>query len=162
LARLNLASAKNSATFMTIVPVDDHLNMTDRNLRYQYKLRMDEPMSADMPELCSCGAALTTDHLFSCRPVSGWYWTLRHDRTKEAVAREGRTNSCAVIVEPPTEDHARVDATFSTATSTFATDFVVTHSLSPSYVNAVSRDAHHAVRAAEVKKRAHHERKCTA
>ena len=64
---MDVASEKGSSMWLTVLPLKEQgFNLNKKEFRDAVKLRYDWPID-DIPSICVCGNAFTTDHATICK-----------------------------------------------------------------------------------------------
>jgi hypothetical protein len=126
-ARLRCCSETGAGAWITAVPTEDELSMSDGGYRGAVRLRLGLPPSNHMPSACFCGTPLTYRHHFLvCQKLKATASTTRHDRLVRAFAELALEAGACVIVEP-NSDGKRPDAEIVWAEETDLVDVSVAH-----------------------------------
>ena len=142
-ARMLSSAGYGAGAWLTAVPTETALTMSDESYQLAWRLRLGIPPYDDLPERCGskdCLASLRTDayHYLSCVYVRRTAVTTRHDHLVRLFASMAREAGAFAIVEP-SFDGARPDGEICWATWSTRRDLVdvsVIHPTAASYVRA--------------------------
>jgi len=86
--RLASAGSRNAGAWLTLIPRDPELRLTDKEYRQAMRLRLGLPVGENLPRRCVCNADLRKEpcHFFWCGQLKTNAVTTRHDRMVRSLA----------------------------------------------------------------------------
>ena len=154
-ARLTSVRSKFANAWMSTLPSDDLLTLSDPQARMGYRLYLGLPPSNSMPARCVCDALLAhdPDHYMLCSRVTGGGRIIRHDLIVKLLASFINMRGAIANIEPPSA-HERPDIEVISHIDTELIDVSIIHPSASSFVRLAQRfrgAARHRERAKERK-----------
>jgi hypothetical protein len=116
--RIRCASGKGASLWLTALPLDPQLTMSDVDFRMAVRNRLGLHRARGLPAHCpmqKCGGELTPAHFHSCKAMRHSLVKHRHDAMVDSVVRVSRLAGVSTYKEAPLRDaqgkRTRPDAT---------------------------------------------------